>query len=121
MEIFPLCTGYSYTTLWAKNSLEIALSLTISEIFRISHFPLKSKMAAKSRENQIFSPRHRILLYYFAGQKFRSNPRRLPKVAKIEIFPLCIGYSYSTLWSKNSLEIALSLPVSRYSQFFIFR
>ena len=47
-EIFSLGTEYCCTTLWVKNSLEIALSLTISKIFSMIYFPLKSKMAAKS-------------------------------------------------------------------------
>ena len=47
-EIFPLGIGYSCTTLWVKNSLEIALSLTVFEIFTLFHFPQKSKMATKS-------------------------------------------------------------------------
>ena len=37
--------------LCVKKSLEIALSLTVFEIFTLFHFPLKSKMAAKSGEN----------------------------------------------------------------------
>ena len=53
--------------------LEIAPSLTVFEIFTLFHFPLKSKMAAKSGENQSFSPRHRIPLYYPVGQKFAQN------------------------------------------------
>ena len=73
IEIFPLCIRYSCTTLWVKNSLEIALSLTVFEIFTLFHFPLKSKMAAKSGKNCKFSPLHRILLYYTAGQKFARN------------------------------------------------
>ena len=36
-NIFPLSIGYSCTTLWVKNSLEIALSLTVCEIFVIFH------------------------------------------------------------------------------------
>ena len=51
IEIFPLCIGYSSTTLWVKNSLEISLSRTVCEIFTLFHFPQKSKMAAKSGEN----------------------------------------------------------------------
>ena len=35
-------------------------------------------------------------------------------MAKIEIFPLCIGYSYTTLWVKNYVRFL------RYSHFFIF-
>ena len=51
IEIFPFCIGPSCTTLWVKNSLEIALSGTVFEIFTPFHFPLKSKIAAKSGEN----------------------------------------------------------------------
>ena len=32
-NLFPFRIGYSCTTLWVKNSLEIALSLTVWEIF----------------------------------------------------------------------------------------
>ena len=71
-EIFPLGTEYSCTTLWVKNLLEIALSLTISKIFSMFYFLLKSKMATKSDEN-CNSPLHRILLYYPVGQKFARN------------------------------------------------
>ena len=42
---------------------------------------------------------------------FRKNPRWPPKVAKIEIFPLCMGHSCTTLRVKNLLEIALSRTV----------
>ena len=48
---FPFWLGHSYTTLWVKNSLKIAVSRTVFEIFTLFHFPLKSKMAAKSGEN----------------------------------------------------------------------
>ena len=51
IEIFPLCIGHTCTTLWVKNSLEIALSCTVFEIFTLVHFPQKFKMAAKSGEN----------------------------------------------------------------------
>ena len=51
IEIFPLCIGHSCNTLRVKNSLEIALSLTVFEIFTLFYFPQKSKMAAKSGEN----------------------------------------------------------------------
>ena len=60
IEIFPLLTGYSCTTLWVKNPLKIPLSFTVFKIFTIFHFPLKSKMAGKSGENWNFSPSHRI-------------------------------------------------------------
>ena len=51
IEIFPLGIRYSCTTLRVKNSLDIALSLTVFEIFTPFHFPLKSKMATKSGKN----------------------------------------------------------------------
>ena len=83
IEIFPLGTGYSCTTLRVKNSLEIALSLTVFEIFTLFHFPQKSKMAAKSGENWKFSPWHRKLLYYPACQKFAWNRSIYVTVFKI--------------------------------------
>ena len=39
------CRGYSFSTLWVTNSLKIALSLMVSEIFSMFYFPLKFKMA----------------------------------------------------------------------------
>ena len=56
IEIFPLCIGYSCTTLWVKNSHEITISYGFRDIHTFS-----------------FSPRHRILLYYPTGQKFAQN------------------------------------------------
>ena len=37
-DIFPLGTEYCCTTLWVKNALEIALSVTISKIFSMFIF-----------------------------------------------------------------------------------
>ena len=42
-------------------------------------------------------------------------------MAKIEIFQFCIEYFATTLWVKNSVEIALSLSVSEILIFFVFR
>ena len=42
-------------------------------------------------------------------------------MANIEIFPLCIGYSCTTLRVKNSLKIALSYSFRDIHIFFIFR
>ena len=95
IEIFPLCIGHSCNTLRVKNSLKIALSLTVFEIFTPFHFPLY--LLHFSRYSHFFT--------------FRKNPRWLPKVAKIEIFPLSMGQSCNTLRVKNLLEIALSLKV----------
>ena len=82
IEMFPLCIGYSCTTMWVKNLLEIALSLslTVLKIFTLFHFHFQ-------------------------------NPRWPPKEVKIEIFPLATGYSCTTMWVKYLLEIALSLTV----------
>ena len=44
-NLFPLRIGYSCTTLWVKNLLEIALSLTVCEIFWI--FDIFSKSSNK--------------------------------------------------------------------------
>ena len=41
-------------------------------------------------------------------------------MAKIEIFQFCIEYFSTTLWVKNSVEIALSLTVSEILIFFVF-
>ena len=41
-NLFPLSIGYSCTTLWVKNSLEIPLSLTVCEIFLIFDIFTKS-------------------------------------------------------------------------------
>ena len=51
IEIFQFCIEYFPTTLRVKNSVEIALSLTVSEILRFFRFSQKFKMAAKSGEN----------------------------------------------------------------------
>ena len=42
IEIFPLGMRHSCNTLWVENSLEIALSLTVFEIFVIFHIFTKS-------------------------------------------------------------------------------
>ena len=42
-------------------------------------------------------------------------------MAKIEIFQFCIEYFPTTLWVKNSVQIAVSLTVSEMLRFFVFR
>ena len=64
---------HSLDTLWVKNSVQIALSLTVSEILRFFRFSQKFKMAAKSGENWKFSILYRILFYYPVSQKFCRN------------------------------------------------
>ena len=121
-----------------KNSLIIALSLTVTEIFSLFYFPLKSKMATKKCEKffpfqmdivlQPGGPKiHSKSLYllwfprylHFVGQKFTQN-LFVSKVAKSEIFPFSIGHRCTTLWAKNSLEITLSLTVSKIFTIFYF-
>ena len=51
IETFQFCIEYFPTTLRVKNSVEIALSLTVSEILRFFRFSPKFKMAAKTGEN----------------------------------------------------------------------
>ena len=101
--MFQIHIEYSSTTIWVKNSVEIALSLTVSEILTFLGFPQKSKMAAKSGEKiEIFQ----FCIGYFAitlqvknsvkitlslvvseiltFSVFRKNPRWPPKVAKLK-------------------------------------
>ena len=54
MENFPLSIRHSCTTLRVKNSLKIALSLTVFEIFILFHFPQKSRWLAKVMKIEIF-------------------------------------------------------------------
>ena len=51
IEFFQFHIEYSATTLRVKNSVKIALSLTVSKILTIFVFLQKIKMAAKSGEN----------------------------------------------------------------------
>ena len=78
LKFFPCAQDTLELPCRSKISLKL-LYLLPFEIFSMFHFPLKSKMAAKSGKNWIF--------------------------------PLHIGYSCTSLWIKNSLEIALSLTV----------
>ena len=48
IENFYMYQEASSTTLWVKNSIEIAVALTVFEIFAIFCFSQKFKMAAKN-------------------------------------------------------------------------
>ena len=63
---------------------------------------------SKIRSKSLYLLRFSRYSHFFI---FRKNPRWPPKVAKIEIFALCMGHSCNTLRVENSLEIALSLTV----------
>ena len=138
-QIFPLGTEYCCTTMRVKNSLEIALSLTISKIFSLFYFPLKSKMAAKSSENSNFPPLHRTLLYYPAGQKVCSKSLYLVWFSRYSLFrfplkskmaakgvenlnfaPLQWILLYYPAGQKFARNRSILYCYSRYSHFFIF-
>ena len=89
IEIFQFCIEYFTTTLWVKNSVEIALSLTVSEILRFFSFFTKIQVGR---------------------QKWR----------KLNFFQFHIQYSATTLQVKNSVQIALSLTVSKILTLFVF-
>ena len=127
IEIFPLCIGYSCTTLWVKIRSKTIYLLRFSryshififhknprwlpKVAKIEIFPLCigyscTALWVKIRSKSLYLLRFSRYSHFFI---FRKNPRWLPKVAKIEIFPLCIDYSRTTLWVKNLLEISLYL------------
>ena len=77
IEIFQFHIEYSLHTLWVKNSVEIALSLTVSEIltfFQIFFvFRKNSRWPPKVAKIEIFLILYRILFYYPVSQKFCPN------------------------------------------------
>ena len=62
IEIFPFCTGYPFTTQWAKTLLKIALSL------KIYIFSAKIQDCRQNFRILNFSLLHRIIFYYPLGQ-----------------------------------------------------
>ena len=140
IENFQFCTEYSSTTLWVKNCVEIALSLTVSEILRFFRFSQKIKMAAKSGENWNFSILYRILWYYPMGQKFCPNRSISYGFWDIQIFSFFAKIQDGRQkWRKlqffNFVQNTFLLPCEskilskslyllrfvRYSDFFVFR
>ena len=75
--------------------------------------PCGSKIHLKSLHLLRFS---RYLPFFI----FCKNSRWPPKVVKFEFFHIATKYSYTTLWVKNSLKIALSLTVFEIFAFFVF-
>ena len=111
-----------------------------SEIFTPFHFPQKSKMAAKSGENRNFSPLHRTLLYYLAGQNFARNRTNCygfrdihtfsfsakiqdgrQKWRKSKFYPFAQDTLVLPCGSKIRSKSLYLLRFSRYSHFFIYR
>ena len=138
IEIFPLCIGYyPVGKIFARN-------LSILYGFRDIHtfsFSSKIQYGRKKWRKWKFFPFAQGTFVLLCGSKirskslylvqfsryshffiFRKNPRWPPKVAKIEIVSPWhyYGYSCTTLWVKNSLEIALSLTVFEIFTFFHF-
>ena len=83
IELFPLSIGHSCTTLWVKNLLEIALSLTVFEIFKLFHF-------------------HK-LFHKLQGQKFKSFGG-ISDLLNVEIKKFQSSY-YSVSYGLTALKI----------------
>ena len=71
IETFQFCIEYFPTTLWVKNSVQISLSLTVSEILRLFH--KNSRWPPKVSKIEFFLILYRILFYYPVSQKFCPN------------------------------------------------
>ena len=85
IEFFPLSIGYSCTTLWVKNSLEIALYCTVFEVFTLFHFLLKSKMAAEVAKIEIFP----LCIGYFCTTLWVKNSLKIALSCTVfEVFTL---------------------------------
>ena len=139
IETFPLGTGYSCTNLQIKNSLEFALSLTVSKIFSMFYFPLKCKRTPKVAKIEIFplcigypctalqvknsleitlsvtvfeifTPFHFPLKCKMAAQS-GENWNFSPRHRTLLYYPVVQKYS----------KLLYLLRFSRYSQFFIIR
>ena len=73
IETFQFCIEYFATTLWVKNSVEIALSLMVFEILIFFVFRKNSRWPPKVLKIEFFSISHRILCYNPMGKKFCRN------------------------------------------------
>ena len=89
IEIFTLATGHSCTTLWVTNLLEMVLSLTVSMIFSIFYFPLKSKMATKMADKvakiEIFPHSQELFLMFYFPLK---SQMAIQSAENLNLFPL---------------------------------
>ena len=68
-NLFPLSIGYSCTTLWVKNSLEIAVSLTVCKIFLI--FDIFSISSNKVAITHLYIEQQVRNLICYSSQKSR--------------------------------------------------
>ena len=75
IEIFPFCTGNSYTTLWVKNSLEITISYGFRDIHTFSFSAEIQDGRQKWRKLKFFPLciGHSYTYYNRVGQKFNRN------------------------------------------------
>ena len=71
IKIFQFCIEYFATTLWVKNSVQIALSLTVSEILIFLVFHKNSRWPPKVAKIEFFQ--FHIKYYNPTGQKFCPN------------------------------------------------
>ena len=94
---------------------------------KLDHVKLKTFMfqqntlllpcGSKIRSKSLYLRQFQRYLPFFI---FSKNSRWPPKVVKFEIFHIATKYSCTTLWVKNSLEIALSLTVFEIFPLFVF-
>ena len=112
--MFQIHIEYSSTTIWVKNSVEIALSLTVSEILTFLGFLQKSKMAAKSGEKiEIFQ----FCIGYFAiTLRVKNSVKITLSLAVSEILTFSV-FRKNPRWPQ---KMALSLTVSKILTFFFF-
>ena len=89
IEIFQFCIEYSAITLWVKNSVEIALSLTVSEILIFFVFRKNSRWPPKVAKIEFFQ----FHIEYSATTLWVKNSVEIALVAKIEIFQFCLTVS----------------------------
>ena len=87
------------------------------KFFPFGQDTLVSPCGSKNRSKSLDLLRFSRYWHFFI---FRKNVRWPPKVAKIEIFPLCTGDSCTTLEVKNLLKIAPSLTVFEILTLFYF-
>ena len=140
IEIFQFCIEYFPTTLRVKNFVQIALSLTVSEIFRFFRFSQKFKDGRQKWrklkflnfiQNTFLLPCEsknsvqialsltvcEILRFFRFSQKFKDGRQ---KWRKLKFLNFVQNTFLLPCESKNSVQIALSLTVCEILRFFRF-
>ena len=107
-DIFPLGTEYCCTTLWVKNSLEIAVCYNFEDIFNI-YFLLKIQDSRQKWRKLNFFSFCIVLMYYPVGQKFTQNRSISYSCRDIKTF------SFSTKIKVAITQLAMDLQVSKFA------